>query len=315
MKELEFEIRFNTPAFIGDAQQESEWRTPPIKALMRYWWRFIWASKNKPHPNDLNTLRECENQLFGDTQKQARVRIRLSEGGSRRDSIENNRSYNYLRYGKDDKRAIGVGDVAKLEIAVTDDYESDIRSVMSIIHDYGTIGGRSTNGWGSIALRAHNQQILQDSHKTDIFSDWKIAIEKPWPHAIGMDEERNPLVWEMKKTFPEWESVMNELTGLRKRVNQIGKDRNMRHELSYPVKSYPRNDGVKRLPNALRFKVRSYKTGNNRVEYRGLVYFVPMTPKLNKSTTVRSRNEIICVWEEVFNYLDEEANNFQRFNP
>lgn len=34
-----YQLRFQTPAFLGNAQQQGQWRTPPFKALLRQWWQ------------------------------------------------------------------------------------------------------------------------------------------------------------------------------------------------------------------------------------------------------------------------------------
>ncbi len=39
MRKLEYQVTFNTPAFLGNADQQAQWRTPPFKALLRQWWR------------------------------------------------------------------------------------------------------------------------------------------------------------------------------------------------------------------------------------------------------------------------------------
>ena len=36
---LTLSLRMVTPAFLGDADQRGEWRTPPFKTLVRQWWR------------------------------------------------------------------------------------------------------------------------------------------------------------------------------------------------------------------------------------------------------------------------------------
>lgn len=36
---LSYTVRFTTPAFLGNAEQAGQWRTPPFKALLRQWWR------------------------------------------------------------------------------------------------------------------------------------------------------------------------------------------------------------------------------------------------------------------------------------
>jgi len=55
-------IRLVTPAFLGGADQSSEWRTPPFKALLRQWWRVAYARQVN---YDENELREAEGVLWG----------------------------------------------------------------------------------------------------------------------------------------------------------------------------------------------------------------------------------------------------------
>lgn len=38
---LEYQVSFNTPAFLGNAEQQAQWRTPPFKTLLRQWWRLV----------------------------------------------------------------------------------------------------------------------------------------------------------------------------------------------------------------------------------------------------------------------------------
>lgn len=38
MKRFEYQVKFLTPAFLGDAEQSGRWRTPPLKTLLRQWW-------------------------------------------------------------------------------------------------------------------------------------------------------------------------------------------------------------------------------------------------------------------------------------
>jgi hypothetical protein len=33
MIKLEYQVQFNTPAFLGNAEQDGQWRTPPFKGL------------------------------------------------------------------------------------------------------------------------------------------------------------------------------------------------------------------------------------------------------------------------------------------
>ena len=62
MKTQTLVLKLNSPAFLGDANQSSVWRTPPIKGLLREWWRIASApSFNYKH----ETMREAEGRLFG----------------------------------------------------------------------------------------------------------------------------------------------------------------------------------------------------------------------------------------------------------
>ncbi len=35
MKKLEYTVLFNTPAFLGDAEQNGRWRTPPFNRVLK----------------------------------------------------------------------------------------------------------------------------------------------------------------------------------------------------------------------------------------------------------------------------------------
>ncbi len=62
MLKLEYQVSFNTPAFLGNAEQQAQWRTPPFKALLRQWWRVVKAHEfNYDH----SAMREAEGRLFG----------------------------------------------------------------------------------------------------------------------------------------------------------------------------------------------------------------------------------------------------------
>jgi CRISPR-associated protein Cmr1 len=84
MKSFKHTLRFNTPAFLGNAEQSSQWRTPPIKAQLRQWWRMAWAADHE-FLADVSAMRREEGRLFGvasdgegDSRKSL-VRIRLDK--------------------------------------------------------------------------------------------------------------------------------------------------------------------------------------------------------------------------------------------
>jgi len=86
MQKLEYQVSFNTPAFLGNAEQQAQWRTPPFKALLRQWWRVVKANELlqdgfKPGVLHGELLRR-ENKLFGaaadEGSQRSQVRLRLS---------------------------------------------------------------------------------------------------------------------------------------------------------------------------------------------------------------------------------------------
>src|SRR5207253_6755334 len=87
--QLSYTVRFLCPAFLGNAEQNGQWRTPPFKALLRQWWRVAYAA-SRNHSVDIEEMRRTEGMLFGNAwlshqengrtkadHRKSRVRIRL----------------------------------------------------------------------------------------------------------------------------------------------------------------------------------------------------------------------------------------------
>src|SRR5690625_7483759 len=97
MKTLDYTIRFVTPAFLGNAEQAGQWRSPPFKALLRQWWRVAYAAE-KQFQVDPAAMRKEEGLLFGHAwleddrdekgnkvpARRSQVRIRLSKRSEER---------------------------------------------------------------------------------------------------------------------------------------------------------------------------------------------------------------------------------------
>ncbi len=64
MQRLSYDVTFLTPAFLGNANQRGQWRTPPFKSALRHWWRVVWAYRNK-FPRGIERMRYDEGRLFG----------------------------------------------------------------------------------------------------------------------------------------------------------------------------------------------------------------------------------------------------------
>lgn len=62
MQKMVYQVSFLTPAFLGNAEQNGQWRTPPFKALLRHWWRVVVAQE---YGYDFAKMRQAEGGLFG----------------------------------------------------------------------------------------------------------------------------------------------------------------------------------------------------------------------------------------------------------
>lgn len=343
---LGFRLSFNTPAFLGNAEQQGQWRTPPIKALIRQWWRVAYAAEHG-HRVNVADMHRAEGRLFGiaaDGQGESNrslVRIRLSAWavGTLKswDKLEQppvphreveRTGYKvgphaYLGFGPLDGRggtrfgekvhaAIAAGEKADLSIALLSDEQERLRRALWLLHHYGTLGGRSRNGWGSFSLTpCDGAPTFEGGLDKALTLPWGEALQTDWPHAIGMDKD-GPLIWKTE-ALSDWKAVMRRLAeikiGLRTQfIFRSGKNAPLpeaRHWLSYPVtnhnvSAWKEKNKDFRLPNSLRFKVRATLDG----KLIGVVFHVPCLPPAEFRP---DRTAITRVWEQVHRHLDDVA--------
>ena len=344
MQTLKYEVRFLTPAFLGNAEQSGQWRTPPFKALLRQWWRVVWAAKHG-YPEDTSEMRREEGRLFGnawlaDQFQKSIVRIRLSHWniGKARNwnemeqatvfhpEVERTRNrvgpHAYLAYGPLDGRrgtrfsdkvnaAIQAGEIATLSLAVPDGKVADVRSVLALIDAYGSVGGRSRNGWGSLSLLPANGSPAHVLHLANWFRPWQEALKLDWPHAIGRDD-KGALAWQTAKVYDDWKPLMRDLAvikiGLRtmfvfpRNIQPPHQQPVERHWLSYPITRHTTRKwkGNARLPNSLRLKVRPDAQDPRKL--RGVIFHVPCLPPADFRP---QRTAIEKVWTKSYELLDE----------
>jgi len=190
MKKLEYQISFTTPAFLGNAEQVGQWRTPPFKALLRQWWRIVYA----PEVGfDVSALRRDEGKLFGvaadgDGSRRAQVRLRLTGGWGFGDyrqledcgrvchpEVDNDKAGPacnggpgrrikaalYLGFGPVNTHGLarppaiapGPEHGNCLSIAVPEHHRDAIARAVELSAWFGTLGSRSRNGWGAIDIQ------------------------------------------------------------------------------------------------------------------------------------------------------------------
>ncbi|WP_295542970.1 hypothetical protein [uncultured Thiohalocapsa sp.] len=340
MTRFEYRITFSSPAFLGNAEQNGQWRTPPFKALLRQWWRIVHASERGGSP-PVDQLREEEGALFGvasdqrNGSRKSGVRLRLQHWNmgqqetwpplARVQHPEVNFPVDsglYLGFGpvllpKGAKQpalkknaALQAGESATLSIACPDDAVPSLQTAFYLIDRYGTIGGRSRNGWGSFQLSLPDETapLAKPRLATSLLRPWRACLGQDWPHAIGSDDE-GPLIWQTTQSFNDWRGVMQQLAALKIGLRtqfpfKTGNGAHLpekRHWLSYPVTRHSvKSWGNARLPNSLRFKVRAEPNGDG---FRGLIVHLPCLPPAQPFRP--DRRAIEAVWAQVHAYLDQ----------
>lgn len=351
IKKLEYELRFLTPAFLGNAEQSAQWRTPPIKALLRQWWRVVYAADRKFQVN-LADMRREEGLLFGvasdgegDSRK-SRIRLRLDrwdEGALKKrqwpsddtvlhPEVQNRQGqamqvgsalyqgFGPLIYDRERRSttlkanaAIQSGESAGFSLAIPEADALVLERALALMHGFGTLGGRSRNGWGSFALAPQGDTgpLALDLP----LRLWRDCLDRDWPHAIGGDD-KGPLIWQTAPQ-PDWKALMKTLAvvkiGLRTQfVFTTGKNApnpEDRHWLSYPVTNHSVQPwgGNARLPNSLRFKVR--RDAQDPKKLRGVIFHVPCLPP---PAFHPDRKAIEGVWQRVHAFLDAPPQKLTR---
>jgi len=208
------------------------------------------------------------------------------------------------------KLGIEANESCELRLAVPSDHVDRIDRSMVLIEKFGSIGGRSRNGWGSIGLSQASTSSLAEIEIPT--RQWQEALGLDWPHAIGKDES-GPLIW-VTQTHDDWSSVMETLAnikiGLRTQVPfTTGKKTPApedRHWLSYPVTNHSVSKWEPlRLPNSLRFKLRP--VGDDKLV--GVIFHMPCCPPMAFEP---DRKSIEQVWIRVHRFLDAAGQQLTR---
>lgn len=340
---LEYQLRFLTPAFLGDAGQAAEWRTPPFKALLRQWWRVAYA-QDHDFRVDVNRMREAEGRLFGSAAgeqgNQSLVRLRLDDW--RAETLPRERWPTFPRIGEgkaqvDAALYLGYGPISQKDrkpelgrepLSPHADYSMSQRRLVVYfdprrgvefvaselsrlqrascwIDQFGAVGGRSRNGWGSLALRPINTEHHVDSGLP--LQRWQDALQMDWPHAIGADDGGHALIWE-GPVRSAWRDALVDAARIRLAVRKLFRldpnlrDVQLRHWLSYPLmKPRPREwDNSWRLPNSLRIKVIEKDGG-----CAARIFHMPCRPPLAFTRNLdAAMNSLLQVWSAVHRMLD-----------
>jgi len=325
----EFSVEVLTPMFLGGANGDAELRAAPLKNAIRYWWRI--TQGGLLHEKMLAK----EQQLFGGvTGKATRSLVDVIVTGSVKTGNKNKmasigKKINpevkkknvplsaYLGMGPVDfngiytKTRILPGEKFALSVFFPKESRNNLIGALSLFAEFGSLGARSRNGWGSFSLLAEDSNILLSGQKllekygeefTKIFK-----VGKKYPFKLGISNEQ-PLLWKIG-IGNMWEDAMK-LAGesymdLRQEVLPFPIEKpngvQKRHILGYPITRHPigswgGNSG--RMPSQLRIIIR--KTSN---KYNA--YFFHLPHKIPKPWDSSVGSEL-SVWQKIHEHLDDK---------
>ena len=155
MNSMDLHLQTVTPMFLHGANSRGglELRSPPFKALFRYWWR---ATQSIARADD---LRKEEGKRFGKTRQKSPLLIRLSFSEELTDEYQplphhtGSRCANCSRQNKECKQAYTRNAYCpgqKFTIKLTADNLTDYQSIAKLGFLLGGVGNRSRRGFGSV---------------------------------------------------------------------------------------------------------------------------------------------------------------------
>jgi CRISPR-associated protein Cmr1 len=249
-KELEFTIRFLTPAFLGDAEQKGRWRTPPFKALLRQWWRVAYAAQQN-YDVSIADLRKAEGKLFGNawlTREEdgkakadycsSRVRLRLDRWdrgelqtwekleprGIQHPEVEKLPQIGphlYLGYGPLIVPRGATITTLKNAPAIHAGKTATLRLAFPAGEETLLLQAlRLMHLYGTAGGRSRNgwgSFVLEprpDGSAPIPTRTWEAALAQSWAHAIGEDGQ-GALIWRTTKTYQDWRELMRDLAIVR----------------------------------------------------------------------------------------------------
>lgn len=224
---LDYDCHIVTPMFMGGADPlKAELRAPAIKGALRFWWRAL--------NGDLPTgkLREKEGNLFGSTDAgQSKVRISLVVDGlnkstdplpwhpvaviSKGREVKINILY-YLCYGtylwskansKNEftKEYLQPGQF-KLRLLVSKsvlEQVEEIKTALYLLANFGGLGSRSRNGFGSIAIDDEYFKTSPESFLASV----RLSADKPEYSALSTGMK----LFKTKDLHRTWDTALAEL--------------------------------------------------------------------------------------------------------
>ena len=309
-----FPLTLATPAYLGDAAQDACWRTPPLKALLRQWWRIAIAAQVD---YDHLRIRQREGELFGNAwldsgASKSLVRLRLdpaddsgavawspgTQHGVAPMPVDINTGYAWFGLddpkGKTKRKGIKPGvreGQRRLRLAYPAACEDEMLRTIALINAFGSIGSRSRGGWGSIAVGEAGNALPADLKP--IARSLPACLALDW--AASLVDDDGPWLWETEPLNGSWDKVMKRVAALRRDVRTSLKDlggRDLRAVLGFAKNG--------RMPSPLRWKVVGDPAGSHRIR----VFAMPHRPP--PEVGVRD-GQVEQAWRRVRETIDQSS--------
>ncbi|GIX21706.1 MAG: hypothetical protein KatS3mg121_0489 [Gammaproteobacteria bacterium] len=297
METRELTVRLLTPTFLGNANQEGQWRTPPFKAQLRQWWRVRWAAAHD-FVVDIAKMHREEGLLFGNAWLQdefckSKVRLRLiykanpeqswARGTQKGvDPMTKNLSTSYAWYGIDEDDQDKKGKKGKkrtalktessegertLALAFPAERTKELEETLALMHHFGQVGTRSRGGWGSYQLEGF--PALDPGFAQRFTLPLDDCLKQDWPCAIA-EGDGGPMLWESQETFAKWHEAMAQVAIAR---------RDIRNTIKSEDKSSAKllGSASPRFPSPLRWKVVEREWGQLAVRVFAMPYGGPVS--------------------------------------
>lgn len=330
-KRIEVECEVITPMFLGNANQEAEWRPEPLKGLFRYWWRILHSALPQVGQTDMRELLREESALFGfagdnETAGSGKSLVGITVLGAEKPCVEKFPFVETIEHPETDKGRInpllylagmglmqtsgevrhsyfGPSSLFNFCVDFPEKYSDSINGVLSLLQAFGGLGGRSRNGWGSFQFirgGIERKDVLRILN--GVTRNWKDGFDKDYPNCLGKDQR--PLLWRIRGEKRTWQDAMSDLAdayvGVRARkvgnLLSLNPTNGERHLLGIPLTHHPL-DRLSRYSSPLRFIVRKRAT-----RYYAVVLHLPQ--RFPDGTGKLSHDEQLKIWEIVHRKLD-----------
>lgn len=315
---LRLNVRFLTPAFLGDAEQNARWRTPPIKHALREWWRVAYAADDGFRVNVADMRRE-EGLLFGNAwlegefcKSRVRVRWEAPSGIAIKDvwqgktgsgvnplstGLETSHAWFGLikrGQGQPDRQRLEPDQARVLAMAYPEEQDATLRATLRLIHTFATLGSRSRGGWGSVYLQGEGISLLSAEELEHYAQPLDQCLLRDWVASLAKDGQGRLCIWRSKETFTIWDKAIAASARIRRDVRTALKgppDR--RKALGFA--------GRGRMPNPLRWKVLEEGDKKLRLQVAAFPHALP-----KESGEQMDGQELLTAWRQVIQRLDHD---------